>query len=154
MTTPPGFKFANPKDLIPIKPMSYGKPQRIAASQIATEKGKGLRMELSSTSTRFYHDDTVEVGKVEIWAPPSYKAQPEYVTTLDSPEQDWYPRGQDPRTLAEALTKAFDANAKALALKMLGLSGSYELDSTRADHRLALHHAEIALSWDKQKDLS
>lgn len=76
-----------------IRPATFDVPQRVEASAKATEMGMGLLMELHSSSTHFYADATVPVGKVAIYAPKAYKGMPEYVTTLDSPEQEWYPEG-------------------------------------------------------------
>ncbi|WNN95149.1 hypothetical protein SEA_MAGRITTE_198 [Microbacterium phage Magritte] len=72
-----------------IRPASYQKPYRMEASAKATEMGMGLLMELHSSSTHFYADPEIPVGKVDIWAPPAYKEMPQYVTTLDSAEDDW-----------------------------------------------------------------
>lgn len=74
---------------IHIRPASYQKPYRMEASAKATEMGMGLLMELHDSSTHFYADPEVPVGKVDIWAPPAYKEMPRYVTTLDSAEDDW-----------------------------------------------------------------
>lgn len=90
-----------------IRPASYQKPYRMEASAKATEMGMGLLMELHSSTTHFYADPEIPVGKVDIWAPPSYKAMPEYVTTLDSAEDDWETEN-DKRTremLAELVTQ-------------------------------------------------
>lgn len=72
-----------------IRPASYQKPYRMEASAKATEMGMGLLMELHSSTTHFYADPEIPVGKVDIWAPPAYKEMPKYVTTLDSAEDDW-----------------------------------------------------------------
>lgn len=72
-----------------IRPMSFGVEQRVQASALATELGCGVVMELHSAHTEFYADSTVPVGKVAVYAPPGYAMRPEYVTTLDSPEQPW-----------------------------------------------------------------
>lgn len=79
---------------IVIHPQSFDVPQRVEASAKAAEMGCGLLMELHSSHTEYYADPDVPVGKVDVWAPKTYKGQPEYVTTLDSPEQDWAPEGQ------------------------------------------------------------
>lgn len=74
---------------IRIRPASYQKPYRMEASAKATEMGMGLLMELHTSTTHFYADPEIPVGKVDIWAPPAYKEMPRYVTTLDSAEDDW-----------------------------------------------------------------
>lgn len=76
-----------------IKPESFGVPQRVEALAKATELGQGLVMELHNAHTEFYADPSVEVGKIAVYAPPAYKAQPEYVTTLDSPTDHYDPWG-------------------------------------------------------------
>jgi len=76
---------------ITIKPESFGVEQRLEASAIATAEGVGLTMEVHNAHTEFWLNDRVEVGKISVFCPPSYKAPLEYVGTLDSPEQDWYP---------------------------------------------------------------
>lgn len=99
--------FGEGVERIPMFPASYGLEQRVAASKIATDKGKGLVMELHSSTTHFYADPSIPVGKVAIWSPPSYKAMPEYVTTLDSADEPWETE-TDRRTWAKlsALTQA------------------------------------------------
>lgn len=77
-----------------IRPMSFGVEQRVQASTLATALGCGVVMELHSSHTEFYADSAVPVGKVAVYAPSGYKMQPEYVTTLNSPEQPW-PVGED-----------------------------------------------------------
>lgn len=96
-------------DRIWITPQSYGPEQRIEASQKATEVGRGLRMEVHSGHTEFFSDSTVPVGKVAIHCSLSYKAWPEYVTTLDAPDQLW----ETPldRAFRERIALATSANA-------------------------------------------
>ena len=72
-----------------IRPMSFGLEQRVEAVALAAEMGRGVLMELHSSSTHFYADANVPVGKVVVYAPKTYKGFPEYVTTLDSPDEQW-----------------------------------------------------------------
>lgn len=74
-----------------IKPASFGVEQRVEASAKAAELGHGLVMELHSSHTEFYADPAVDVGRVAIYAPASYKSQPVYVTTLSAPEDHYDP---------------------------------------------------------------
>lgn len=85
--------FGSDLTIIPIRPQSYDVPQRVEASVKATELRQGLRMEVGNMTTKFYADPKVPIGKVAVYAPPSYKAMLEYVTTLDSPTDHWLPKG-------------------------------------------------------------
>lgn len=80
-------------DRIYITPMSFYPEYRVQASKIATERGVGLRMEVYNAHTEYYADERVPVGKVDVWCTQSYGASfPEHETTLDSPEERWFPK--------------------------------------------------------------
>lgn len=80
---------------IDVKPGTYAKPQRMEASAKAAEVGRGLHMAVGNSMTRYWADSTVPVGKVMITMPLTYKGIPEYIKTLDSPEQEWCPREKE-----------------------------------------------------------
>ncbi len=63
---------------------SWETPYRVEAVAAATRLGYGVRMEVGDWMTYFYADPEVPVGKVAVHAPL-------YLTTLDSPEQEWRP---------------------------------------------------------------
>ena len=76
---------------IPIQPASFDVEQRTEASSRATEMKQGLVMELHSFMTYFFADPEVEVGKVAVYSPRSYGGFPEYVTTLNHPDDPFDP---------------------------------------------------------------
>ena len=79
-----------------IHPMSFGAPQQVEASIRARALGRGVRMEVGSGATRFYADERIPVGQIEVWRPLEYKGSLHRWGMLDSPEHDWYPGMPEP----------------------------------------------------------
>jgi hypothetical protein len=78
-----------------ITPGSFAPAQRLEAVEKATPFGCGVHMAVGNSMTRFYADPDVEVGKVRITMPLTYKGLPEYIKTLDTADEDWCPREND-----------------------------------------------------------
>lgn len=76
---------------IPIHPATFNVPERTEASARATELGQGLVMELHSTMTYYFADPEVELGKIAVYAPRVYKGLPQYVKTLNGPDDHFDP---------------------------------------------------------------
>lgn len=74
-----------------INPMSFGLAQRTEASEAAAALGRGVRMDVGSSATRFYADERVPVGQIEVWRPLEYKGQLHRWGILAGPEEEWTP---------------------------------------------------------------
>jgi hypothetical protein len=100
--------FAHPDNVtrLDIKPASFDVTQRREAQEKATEMGRGLVMELGTSTTRYYADADVPVGKIDVYSPREYKGMSLYEITLDHYDEDWIPKGH--RDLAEMLAKRAD----------------------------------------------
>lgn len=63
-------------------------------------------MELGSSSTRYFADSEVPVGKIDVYSPRAYKGMSLYEITLDHYDEDWIPKAH--RDLADMLMARAD----------------------------------------------
>jgi hypothetical protein len=94
VTLPASAFYLYPRNLthLPTARRSFQLEYRLDASAQATALGAGLRMQVGSSTTDYFADPAVPVGKVTVFAPPTYKAMPVFSMLLYSADAHWAPR--------------------------------------------------------------